>query len=91
MNSSRVGHKKFLSSVLLLVLFSGCSDNNPVSDAEPVIDPVISTRIDRLEAAIERAEDVSAIKRLQKAYGYYLDKGMWTDLAEFFHDDAVAN
>ena len=33
----------------------------------------------------------SAIKRLQRTYGYFLDKGMWTDLAEYFTDDAEAN
>jgi hypothetical protein len=47
--------------------------------------------LDRLEAEIRRAEDVSAVKRLQRVYGYYLDKGMWADLAELFADDAVAN
>lgn len=77
---------------LSVFLLNSCGDSNmDAANVEPVIDPVISARIDRLEAAIERAEDVAAIKRLQKAYGYYLDKGMWTDLAEFFHDDAVAN
>lgn len=92
MYSPGFGRTRILSSLLLLGYLTGCGDSNTaVTDTEPVIDPVISARIDRLEAAIERAEDVSAIKRLQKAYGYYLDKGMWTDLAEFFHDDAVAN
>jgi hypothetical protein len=47
--------------------------------------------LDRLEAEIQRAEDVSAIKRLQRAYGYYVDKGMWADVAELFADNAVAN
>ena len=51
----------------------------------------LGERLDRLEADIERAEDVSAIKRLQRTYGYYVDKGMWADLAEYFADDAVAN
>src|SRR5689334_11359649 len=48
-------------------------------------------RLNRLEADVRAAEDVQAIKRLQRAYGYYLDKGMWEDLAAFFTDDAVAN
>lgn len=47
--------------------------------------------LDRLEAEIVRAEDVSAIKRLQRTYGYYVDKGMWSDVADLFADDAVAN
>ncbi|MEP7247000.1 MAG: nuclear transport factor 2 family protein, partial [Gammaproteobacteria bacterium] len=50
-----------------------------------------SARLDRLEAEIVAAEDLRDIKKLQRAYGYYLDKGMWEDLAAFFTDDAVAN
>src|SRR5262245_32878793 len=51
----------------------------------------LQTRLDRLEAEVSAGEDIAAIKRLQRAYGYYLDKGMWADLAEVFTDDAVAN
>lgn len=52
---------------------------------------VLSGRVARLAAEVQAAEDLRAIKRLQRTYGYYLDKGMWTDLAEYFTDDAVAN
>lgn len=48
-------------------------------------------RLARLAAEVQAAEDVSAIKRLQRSYGYFLDKGMWTELAEYFTDDAVAS
>jgi triacylglycerol lipase len=48
-------------------------------------------RLAAIEAQVQAAEDVSAIKRLQRTYGYFLDKGLWTDLAEYFTDDAVAN
>ena len=51
----------------------------------------VESRLRRLEADVGAAEDVRAIKRLQRAYGYYLDKGMWEDLSAFFTDDAVAN
>lgn len=51
----------------------------------------LQARLDRVEAEIVAAEDVSAIKRLQRAYGYYLDKGMWEDLSQLFTEDAVAN
>jgi acetyl esterase/lipase len=47
--------------------------------------------ISQLEAEVAAGEDISAVKRLQRAYGYYLDKGMWEDLSAFFTDDAVAN
>ncbi len=51
----------------------------------------LQARLNRLEAEVTAAEDLSALKRLQRAYGYYLDKGMWEDLSAFFTDDAVAN
>ena len=37
------------------------------------------------------AEDIAAIKRLQRQYGYYVDKGMWEDVADLYAADAVAN
>jgi len=51
----------------------------------------IRERLARLAYDVQSAEDISAIKRLQRSYGYYVDKGLWTDLAEYFTDDAVAN
>lgn len=54
-------------------------------------EPSRAERLNRLEADVRAAEDIQAIKKLQRAYGYYLDKGMWEDLAAFFTDDAVAN
>lgn len=48
-------------------------------------------RLARLAYNVQSAEDISAIKRLQRSYGYFVDKGLWTDLAEYFTDDAVAN
>ena len=54
-------------------------------------DGALDARLDALEAQVVAAEDVAAIKRLQRQYGYYVDKGMWEDLADLYTDDAVAN
>jgi hypothetical protein len=51
----------------------------------------LRARVDRLEIDVVRAEDIRAIKKLQRAYGYYADRGLWDDLADLFADDAVAN
>ncbi|HXR93627.1 MAG TPA: nuclear transport factor 2 family protein [Steroidobacteraceae bacterium] len=48
-------------------------------------------RLDHLEQELTAAEDIRSIEKLQRAYGYYVDKGMWADVAELFTDDAVAN
>jgi len=47
--------------------------------------------LERLEIEVTRAEDVRTLKKLQRAYGYYADRGLWDELADLFADDAVAN
>ncbi len=51
----------------------------------------LAERLDALEAQVVAAEDISALKRLQREYGYYVDKGMWEDVADLYSADAVAN
>ncbi|MEJ0008514.1 MAG: nuclear transport factor 2 family protein [Steroidobacteraceae bacterium] len=48
-------------------------------------------RVATLTANVERAEDFSRIEKLQRAYGYYVDKGLWEDLSQLFTENAVAN
>ncbi|HVY80137.1 MAG TPA: nuclear transport factor 2 family protein, partial [Steroidobacteraceae bacterium] len=70
--------------MLVAAFGGGCS-------AALAAEPSVAERLNRLEADVRAAEDLQAIKKLQRAYGYYLDKGMWEDLAALFTDDAVAN
>ena len=46
-------------------------------------------KLDALEARIERLEDLNQIERVQRTYGYFVDKGQWTQLSELFTDDAT--
>jgi hypothetical protein len=48
-------------------------------------------RLDRLEIAVVRGEDLRAIRKLQRTYGYYADRGLWNELAALFASDAIAN
>ena len=45
--------------------------------------------LDALEARIERLEDLNQIERVQRTYGYFVDKSQWTQLSELFTDDAT--
>ena len=40
---------------------------------------------------MESVESVRAIKRLQYAYGHYVELGLWNDFADLFTEDAVTN
>lgn len=51
----------------------------------------LQQRLDNIETEVARGEDVRAIKKLQRSYGYYVDKWMWDDVANLFAADAVAN
>lgn len=42
-----------------------------------------------LEARATRIEDINAIKRLQRAFGYYYDEGLWDEMADLFAADAT--
>jgi hypothetical protein len=41
----------------------------------------------RLTHQVQLLEDQNAIEKLQRIYGYYLDKGLWSQAADLFADD----
>ena len=45
---------------------------------------VLQRQLGQLESEAERLEDVRALKRLQRAFGYYVDQGMWSQAADLF-------
>jgi hypothetical protein len=44
-------------------------------------------RVEAYRERVERLEDKLAIENLQSYFGYYFDKGMWTDVADLFTND----
>jgi hypothetical protein len=46
----------------------------------------IDQEIDALTVRVEKLEAVRAVKKLQRAFGYYLDRGLWDDAADLFAD-----
>ncbi|MDT8397144.1 MAG: nuclear transport factor 2 family protein [Pseudomonadales bacterium] len=60
-----------------------------IAAAMPAFTQPAAERLDALEARITRLEDLNQIERLQRTYGYFVDKSQWTPLAELFADDAT--
>jgi len=57
--------------------------------AVPALAQSATERLDALDKRITRLEDMNQIERLQRAYGYFVDKSQWRQLTELFTDDAT--
>jgi len=55
----------------------------------PALAQGAADKLDALDKRITRLEDLNQIERLQRTYGYFVDKGQWTQLSELFTDDAT--
>ena len=51
--------------------------------------PTAGAEVDRLSAEVDRLEGARAVRKLQRAYGYYLDRGLWNEAADLFADDGT--
>ena len=48
-----------------------------------------NAEIDALTHRVEKLEGIRAIKNLQRAFGYYVDRGLWGEAADLFADDGT--
>lgn len=80
--------KRFVRLVALACVPLAVAALLPVVAAQPGAD---QARLDQLEIAVVRAEDLRAIKDLQRRYGHYADRGLWNEMGDLFAEDAVAN
>ena len=55
--------------------------------APALADP--NAEIDALTHRVQKLEGVRAIKNLQRAFGYYVDRGLWGEAADLFADDGT--
>ena len=68
-------------------LLTGSCASNSTQPGETA-DAALAQRLVQLELRKTRIEDVNAIKRLQRAYGYYVDEGQWDEVADLFASSA---
>jgi hypothetical protein len=48
-----------------------------------------NSEIDALTLRVQKLEGVRAVKTLQRAFGYYVDRGLWGEAADLFGDDGT--
>ena len=85
----RLNNAVFLLAAVISL--SACEVSTPTQESTAASAATFNARLHKLALEVQYAEDLSAIKLLQKAYGYYVDKGLWADVAALFAEDAYAN
>jgi hypothetical protein len=78
--------KRTAAGCALVIALVACGCSRPAADAE--LAP-LRAHIAALAQRKTLIEDVNSIERLQGAYGYYLDRGLWDEVANLFADDGT--
>jgi hypothetical protein len=79
--------RSMLATGLAALVVSGCGGEPTPEEAAQFA--ALAARVAALEQRKERIEDVNAIERLQAAYGYYVDRALWDEVANLFADDGT--
>jgi len=62
----------------------------PVADNRPAANvAALTARVADLEQQAQRLRDINDIKRLQRAYGYYVDNALWDEVVDLMSNDAT--
>ena len=75
-------------TLVALTIAVACAAAATVRGADPDLS-LLQQRVERLEALAQRVEALSAVKRLQHAYGHYAELGLWHDFADLFADTGI--
>jgi hypothetical protein len=78
--------ERFVWVVVAASTLAGCgrSPNQSSATEENQLLAAAAAQLSKLEQRKSRIEDVKHIKRLQRAYGYYVDEALWDEVADLF-------
>ena len=79
-------YARAMLATLAVLGLAGCGGSSGSDGAQLA---ALQSRIASLEHRKTLVADVTAIERLQAAYGYYYDEGLWDDAASLFADDGT--
>lgn len=80
---------------LTLALLGSCTEPSPAPATNTAAGPdtaqiaELRARLDELKTRKQRIEDSNAIKRLQRAFAYYMEEALWDEVLQLFTDDAT--
>lgn len=68
---------------------ASAATGNLAHAAQTAQSPALDAQIARLDKEVDRLEGARAVKRLQRAWGYYIDRALWNEAADLFAADAT--
>jgi hypothetical protein len=77
-----------VAALTVLALYGGNFARSQAVDEDLARLAMLEARLTGLEHEIERVEDIKAIRRLQRAYGYYVDQKLTDQVTALFAEDA---
>ena len=57
--------------------------------AAPTQAQSVAAQIEQLTGRVERLEGTRAVRKLQRAFGFYVDRGLWGEAADLFADEGT--
>lgn len=87
-NSSRLRRVRLGAVAAAVALgLAGCGDD---AQQRALADQVakLSAQLEAAQTRVTHLEDVNAIEKLTRTYGYYIDKGLWSQVVELFAEDS---
>jgi hypothetical protein len=70
-----------------LAACGGASDSTQAQAADAETLAALEQTVEALQQRKTRLQDIRDIKRLQRAYGFYVDRGLWDEAAELFAEE----
>jgi hypothetical protein len=65
-----------------LILAACCAGSAHASDSA-------ADRLSAIDKRLTRLEDANAVEIVQRTYGYFVDKGMWTEVSDLFAENGT--
>jgi hypothetical protein len=78
-----------ISRTMAALLAAGALALPAGAQAAPAKDVSLTGQVAQLSAEVDRLEGARAVRKLQRAYGYYVDRGLWDEAADLFADDGT--
>ncbi|MBO9604148.1 MAG: nuclear transport factor 2 family protein, partial [Novosphingobium sp.] len=76
--------RRTLLTALAIALLSGSAAAQSTAQTS-----AMDREIDALTLRVQKLEGARAVKKLQRAFGYYVDRGLWGDASDLFADNGT--